>query len=426
MGQPWARGRHIGPLELVAVPNRGSYTLFTVRGIPIGVDWTWFLVLFLAVWFLSGFYSDLLGLDSGALEPYVLAVVTALLFFGSILLHELGHAVVALRNGIGISHITLWMFGGIAGLKSDSRTAGEEFRIAAAGPAVTLVIAVLCLAVGSALQGGAFFEASTVDSAADVSGPVAVLAWLGNINLAILVFNLLPAFPLDGGRIARAIAWRLTGDRGKATRFAGQLGQAFAFIFIAGGVALVLTTDLLVTGIWLGVIGWMLGQSARAMVVRNELTRRLGEVSVADVMDADPVAIRDDDSVEDALERYFLRYQWPWFPVVDATRRFVGLLNRGAADSVPEPSRASQRVGELLGGDADGADQGIRDDAPLESLLGNSELRRLGALAAIDDEGRLSGVITLEQVSRTFRDAVSSEGDDEATAPPPQGPVGRT
>ncbi len=401
------------------MPTRGTYTLFRLRGIPIGVDWTWFLVLFLIIWWLSGFYEGLLNTSSDSIQPYALAVVSALLFFGSILLHELGHAIVALRNGIGISHITLWMFGGVAGLERDSRTAGEEFRIAAAGPAVTLVIAAVCLGVGTALDGSAFFDGATLDESAQISGGVAVLAWLGNINALILVFNLLPAFPLDGGRIARSIAWRITGNRETATGFAARLGQVFAYAFIAIGVALVLTTDLFVTGIWLGVIGWMLAQSARATVVRNELTKRIGDVSVADVMDAEPVAIPSDASVERALDEYFLRYQWPWFPVVDAGRRFVGVIKRGAADGVPEVTRASQLVSEHLTDAEHATEQRVRDDEPLESLLGNTELRKLGALVAIDADGRISGVITLDQVGRALRDAVSSrdEGAHEGSAP---------
>lgn len=388
------------------MPRRGNYTLFHVRGIPIGVDWTWFAVLFLIIWLLSGFYRRLLGASDESFEPYALAVISALLFFGSILLHELGHAWVALRNGIGTSHITLWMFGGIAALERDSKNPGEEFRVAIAGPAATLAITLACLGLGILIEGASFWEAASFSETAGVSSAGAVLAWLANVNALILLFNLIPAFPLDGGRIARATAWRLTGDRGRATAFAARLGQGFSLLFIGGGVLLMLTTPYFISGLWLAVIGWMLGQSARATVVRNEVDRRIGDVSVADVMDADPVAIPDDASVEIALDEYFLRYQWPWFPVVDAGRRFVGLVNRGAADSVPELSRASQQVSELLEGAGNSAEQRVRDDAPLESLLGNAELRRLGALAAVDENGRLSGVITLEQVGRALRDAV--------------------
>ncbi len=393
--------------------GRGDYTLFRFRGIPIGVDWSWFLVLFLIIWLLSGRYRDLLGDPQDSFEPYVLAVISSLLFFGSILLHEMGHAVIALRNKIGITHITLWMFGGIAGLERDSRSAGEEFRIASGGPAVTLLIALVCLGLGYGLEGDSFNDALAFEAGVGVPGWAAVVAFLAYINVVLFVFNLIPAFPLDGGRIARAIAWRLTGDRERATSFAARVGQGFSIVFIALGIFIVLQGDI-IGGVWLGFIGWMLYQAARATAVRSELNRRLGDVSVADVMDSEPVAIAGDTSVEKALDEYFFRYQWPWFPVVDPASRFLGLLKRGVADGVPEISRHDCKVSELL--DAGGAEtQRVRDDEPIESLLENTELRRLGALAAIDAEGRLSGVITLDAVARALRDAVESRGGEPRT-----------
>jgi len=390
------------------MPSRGNFTLFRVRGIPIGVDWSWFFVLFLIIWLLSGSYRTQLGDSQDSVEPYVFAVISAFLFFGSILLHELGHATEARRHGIGTTHITLWMFGGIAALERDSKTAGEEFKVAAAGPAVSALIAAVSVAIGLITQGSAFWDAMAYEPLADVAGWSRIVAFMAYMNLIILVFNLIPAYPLDGGRIARAAAWRITGSRERATTIAARMGQGFAMVFIAIGVYLFILGDY-VSGIWLAVIGWMLGQSARATVVRNELNRRIGDVSVADVMDADPVAIANDASVETALDEYFLRYQWPWFPVVDPARHFVGLLKRGAADGVPEISRAGISVAELLDPNRSEA-QRVRDDEPLESLLGNTELRRLGALAAIDADGRLSGVITLEQVGRALRDAVEGRG----------------
>jgi Zn-dependent protease len=391
------------------MPTRSSYTLFTFRGTPVGVDWTWLLVLFFVVWFLSGYYRSVLDAPEGAFEPYALAVVTALLFFASILLHELGHAVVAMRNGIGITHITLWLFGGIAGLQRDAQSAGVEFRIAAAGPLVTLVIAAACLGGGMLLDSGAFVEGATLDADADVSGPVAVLAWLGNINLIILLFNLLPAFPLDGGRIARAAAWKLTGDREKATGFAARLGQIFAAGFAGFGLFVAIAFGQLVWGIWLAVIGWLLFSAAQATVVRNELNRRINAISVADVMERDPVAIPRETPVEQALEQYFLRYDYPWFPVVDAGRAFLGLVKRGAADGVPESSRGYKRIDELVDVAAAPAQQ-VGADEPIENLLGNPELRRLGAIVAVDANGRLAGLISVERLGRALREAVGEDG----------------
>jgi Zn-dependent protease len=395
---------------------RTALTLFHVRGIRVGVDYSWFIVLFLVILWLSGFYRRLLGASQEDIEPYLLGVASALLFFGSILLHELGHAFVALRRGIGISEITLWLFGGVARMRRDSDSPGTEFKIAIAGPLVTLAIAILCIGIGVAAAGSdEFSTAMMVDPDTAASGPLAVVAWLGTINALILVFNLIPAFPLDGGRIARAIAWWLSGDRNGATRFAATLGQWLGYGLIALGLGLVLGVvdpggNPALLGIWLTLIGFILAQSARGTVVQAELGRRIEGITVADVMDSDPVAIRDDESIERAIDEYFLRYRWPWFPVVDAADRFLGLIVRDAADSVPEPVRASQRVADLVELDDDVGTLRVRADAPLESLLGNDVLRRLGALAAVDAEGRLRGVITADEVGRALRGALRGEG----------------
>jgi Zn-dependent protease len=400
------------------MPARGSVTLFHVRGIRIGVDYSWFFVLFLIILWLSSFYRSVLDVPSGDAAPYLLALASALAFFGSILLHELGHAFVALRRGIGISDITLWMFGGVARMTRDSDSPGTEFKIAVAGPLVTLAIAIVCAAVGVAAAGShEFLKAMRVEDQASTSGILAVIAWVASINLLVLAFNLVPAFPLDGGRIARAIAWRVTGDRSRATRGAARLGQAFSYLFIGIGL-LLLVEGLVVSGIWLALIGFILGQSARGAVMQTEFANRIEGIRVADVMDQEPVAIPEDASVERALDEYFLRYRWPWFPVVDAAQRFRGLIERGAADAVPEVSRASSTVREVFEADSTGTLR-VRDDEPLESLLGNDALRRLGALMAVDADGRLLGVITAEQVGQALRNALSGA----AGGTPPDSPA---
>jgi Zn-dependent protease/CBS domain-containing protein len=388
------------------VPVRGAVTLLHVRGIRIGVDYSWFVFLFLIILWLSGFYRAVLDVSNGDAAPYLLAIVSAVAFFTSILLHELGHALVAMRHGIVISDITLWIFGGVARMTKDSDSPGTEFKIAIGGPVVTFVIALACIGIGIAGAGSTeFWKAMRVEDQADTSGVLAVVAWLASINALLLFFNLIPAFPLDGGRIARAIAWKVTGDRNRATRAAGRLGQFFSYVFIAIGIAMFLAGDV-VGGIWLALIGWMLGQSARGAVLQTEFASRIEGIRVADVMDDEPVAIPEDASVERALDEYFLRYRWPWFPVVDPYRRFLGLIERGAADAVPEVSRASSTVREVFEADSTGTLR-VRDDAPLESLLSNDALRRLGALMAVDADGRLLGVITADQVGRALKTALS-------------------
>ena len=390
----------------------GGLTLFHVRGIRIGVDFSWFFVLFLIILWLSGLYRDVLGAENEDSGPYLLALASALLFFGSILLHELGHAMVAMSRGIRISEITLWMFGGVARMERDSDSPATEFKIAVAGPLVTLAIVATAIGIGIlASSPSEFEEALRFEDDSGVSGLLTMLGFLAEVNLFVLVFNLIPAYPLDGGRVARAIAWWRTGNRNTATRFAATLGQGFSYILIAVGVYLLIMGDV-IGGIWLGVIGFILGQSARAAQVQTQVADKISGVTVADVMDSEPVAIPDEISIERALDEYFLRYRWPWFPVVDAGQRFLGLLQRGAADAVPEGRRSYARVSELMGPEPP-ADARVGIDDPLESLLGNESLRRFGALAAVDADGRLSGVITLDQVGRALRTALtrSSAGD---------------
>jgi Zn-dependent protease len=397
------------------MPARGAVTLFHVRGIRIGIDYSWFFVLFLIIFMLSGFYRSVLDRSDGDALPYALAVASALAFFASILLHELGHAFVALRRGIGISDITLWMFGGVARMTKDSDSPGTEFKVAVAGPLVTLVIAVACVAVGIAAAGWEeFWKAMRIEDAAQTSGILALIAWLASINVLVLFFNLIPAFPLDGGRIARAIAWKVTGDRNRATRGAARLGQGFSYLFIAIGIFFFLRGDL-IDGIWLALIGFILLQSARGAVMQTEFTSRIEGLTVSDVMDDEPVAIPEDASVERALDEFFLRYRWPWFPVVDPAQRFLGLIERGAADAVPEVSRTSSTVRDVFEADSTGTLR-VRDDAPLESLLGNDALSRLGALMAVDADGHLRGVITAEQVGRALRRDPS--GGNSGQGPP--------
>jgi len=388
--------------------GRGALTLFRLRGIRVGVDYSWFFVLFLVIFWLSNLFETALGVDDSSAVPYVLAVASALAFFASILLHELGHALVAIRHGIGISEITLWLFGGVARMTRDTDSAGTEFKVAVAGPLVTLAIAVAGAAVGIALAGSreGFLEALTLQEHADVTGVEYAIAWFVSVNVLVLTFNLIPAFPLDGGRIARAIAWAVTGNRTSATRFAGTLGQIFSYVFIAVGLLLVLNDDV-VSGIWLGVIGYLLGSAARNATAETKVTARLEGLRVADVMDSEPVAIPADATVEQALDEFFLRYRWPWFPVTDEHQRFRGLLVRESADAVPEPERRARRVRDVYQPDESGSLQ-VSTDAPLEALLGNEALRRLGGLVAVDRDGRLLGIVTLQHVGRALRDGVAA------------------
>ena len=381
-----------------------SIQLARVFGIRIGVDPSWFFVLFLVIWLVSGYFGDLFPDDDT--KSFGLAVLSSLLFFLSIVLHELGHAVVAMRNGISISGIDLWMFGGVAKMERDTDSPGVEFRVAIAGPVVTLAIVAVCIGLGMLIgsfddlvKAGQFDESTAADEA------VAVLGYLGSINLLVLVLNLLPGFPLDGGRIVRAIAWWRTGDRTRATRFAAQMGRGVAALIIAGGVALFLLTEDWIGGIWLVFIGLFLRQAARTAEVQTAVTSRIEGMLVADVMDAEPVAVPQNMGADRVLEDYFLRYGWPWFPVVDGHGRLTGVVTLEAVEAIPEPVRPSRSVADVMA--ADGPDSTLRVglEEPLEALLGREALQRLGALLAVDPEGVLRGVVTVDDLRRALRPA---------------------
>jgi Zn-dependent protease len=389
----------------------GGVTLFRVRGIRVAVDYSWFVVLFLIIFWLSGFYRDVLDEPQGDSTPYLLAVASAALFFASILLHELGHAFVAIRHDIGVSGITLWMFGGFARLEKDSDTPATEFKIAIAGPVVTAAIVVACVVAGLLLAGGdEFRHAALTQGDTRTSAIAALISWLASINLLVLVFNLVPAFPLDGGRIARAIAWWRTGSRNTGTRFAATLGEWFGLFLILAGVGyfIVYLGDFL-GGVWLAFVGFILRGAAKAAIAQTEVTSRIEGVSVGDVMDRNPVAIPESASIEQALDEYFLRYRSPWFPVVDAAQRFIGLVDRGAADNVPAMDRTSTVVSDVLARDS--GTLTVREDEPLESVLGNEALRRLGALIATDAMGRVRGVLTIDAIGKALRPSAPGSAD---------------
>jgi Zn-dependent protease len=375
-----------------------SIQLVRVAGIRIGASPSWFVVLFVVIWSLSGQFQD--ALQSSQQEAYLVGVVAAALFFGSIVLHELGHAFEARRSGIRVEGIDLWLFGGIAKLSRDSESPGEEFRVAAAGPLVTLLIFIVtCLIAALAYGAGDVVDVIRLqEGSADAIE--LLVSWLALMNAVLFVFNLLPAFPLDGGRIARAAIWKLTGDRTKGTVVAARLGQFFGFALIAWGAYTVFATDDSFGGIWWIVLGWLIAGSAKSAALSARVTDRLEGVTVGDIMDQHPVTLPASTRLIDA-EDWFERYDADWFAVVDDEGRLLGIAERTRINDAVSSGQPALPAAELLTpGDP------VSTDQSLDAVIGAEPLRRLGAVMAVDHAGVLRGVLTIEQVRRALTTAV--------------------
>lgn len=379
--------------------RRGSLQLARLFGIRVGADYSWLLVLFLVIFFFQDNFRSTVAEDTTTI--YLAAVAAAFLFFGSIIVHEMGHALAARREGIAVEGIDLFLFGGLMHMRSEPRTAGAEFRVAAAGPLATLIVIVVGVAAGVALEGwDGLLDAATFATGTTFSIGIELVASLVLANVVVLAFNLIPAYPLDGGRIARALVWKLTGDRNRATRAAAGVGRAFSWLLICAGLYWLAQGDTF-NGIYTMILGYLLGTQARGAAAQTVFTERLEGVTVADIMDPDPVAIPADVPALTAYEDFFLRYHgYEWFVVTERDGGYVGRAHRRPIMEAAEGANAQRPVREMTGADEDGR---VRDDTSLEALLTSEPLRRLGALTAVDEHGRLRGIVTAEQVARALR-----------------------
>lgn len=309
-----------------------TFTIGRIAGIRIGLSWSWLVVFALITWSLSArvFPSEDPGLSNGSY--LAMGLTASLLFFGSLLMHELGHALEARHEGMTIEGITLWLFGGIARFRGAFPSAGAEFRIAIAGPLVSL-------ALGVAFSGIALESSFTKP----VDG---VTAWLGYINLLLLVFNLVPALPLDGGRVLRAALWRIKGDFVWATRIAAAVGQAIAGGMIALGILLVLFTTA-ASGVWLAFLGWFLLSAARAEGRFARVQEALRGRRVADLMVRAPLTVEPDDTVEKLMIKVATNGGQRVFPVV-LGNRVLGIVPLTWAAGVPHADWVWRQIGEGL------------------------------------------------------------------------------
>jgi Zn-dependent protease/CBS domain-containing protein len=361
---------------------RSSFPLGRVAGIQLGANWSWLVIFALVAWTLAaGVFPDRTpGLAEGAY--WAMGLAAALLFFGSIVLHELGHALQARRDDVEIEGITLWLFGGVAQLRSMYGSPGAEFRIAVAGPAVTLVLAGLLL-------GGA----ALVPLPESVE---AVVSWLGYINAALLVFNLLPALPLDGGRVLHALLWRVKGEMAWATRTAAAVGVVFGGLFAGGGVLMFLATGAF-GALWLAFIGWFLTIAARAEAGHVRARQALRGLRVRDVMSRDPVAVPPDATLEAFVDEFATETRFTTYPVVEAGQP-LGLLPFERVASTPREEWRTRRVRDEMVPREQVAVLAAEQDAA-------AALEELGAepgRALVVEDDRLVGVVAPADLARAI------------------------
>lgn len=381
---------------------RTNFQLARVFGIRIGAGLSWFVVLFVFVLlFTPEFHRVLHGSQTTA---YLVAVAVVLSFFASVILHELGHALMARRHGLSVAGIDLWAFGGLTRMRELPSTPRAQLQVAAAGPLVTFAVIVLsALGAGLAAPGGRFAEVIAGSGEVRATPVLVWLSWVAAVNVFVLLFNLIPAFPLDGGQIAQALIWWRTGDRNRATRWTGRAGQGFALLLGALGLATMASGDSV--GLFTMLLAFFLYQAANGAVAQGAFGQRIAGVKVADIMDREPVTIPAQTSLLDAQEQFFLRYRWPWFAVVDPARRFLGVVREARVDAEIEAGRPALAVGDVLEEDLPVR---IAQGEPVESLLRSEGLGRLGAMVAVDEQGVLQGVVTVAQLRKALRPATGA------------------
>jgi Zn-dependent protease/CBS domain-containing protein len=370
-----------------------NVSLGRIAGIHVGLNWSLLVVAALIAWSLATgiLPSAAPGQTAGAY--WTAGVVSAFVFLASLLAHELAHSVAARRRGVRVEGITLWLFGGVSRFSSDTSSPGAQAVITFVGPLTSLVLGAVFFFISVAFGGGA--QAGLVP---------ATLSWLGYINISLGLFNLVPAFPLDGGRLLQSLIWLRTGDRLRATRIAARIGMGFAYLLIAYGLATFLFAGSLFGGVWSVFLGWFLLSAARAEEAGALIRQALSGISVRDVMTPDPVQAPDGISVEDALHGYVLASRHSTFPTHDASGRLSGLLTLAALKNVAPDARGRTLISEVACPIDSVSTAGPAD--PVANLLGISDGCSEGRTLVVDD-GRLVGIISPSDISRLVQRSMS-------------------
>lgn len=329
-------------------PTRGGISLGRLFGIQIRLDFSVIIVFALVVYSLGGGLFPRWHPTWGSALTWSMALAAGLLFFASLLAHEFSHSVVAKRRGIPVPRITLFVFGGISELEREPDTPATEFLIAIVGPAMSAFLGLAFTWLGAAFAGA---DAAGVlkdpEAAMANLGPAATLfLWLGPINLMLAFFNLIPGFPLDGGRVLRAILWGISGDLQRATLWASNMGRAFAWTLMGFGVLQSLGGSF-VQGIWLLLIGWFLNNAARNSYAQLLVQQAFAELVVGNLMRTHFEVVHPDLTLESFVNELLLRSAQSGWPVVEGGKA-VGLITLDDASAIREGERATQTVRDVM------------------------------------------------------------------------------
>src|SRR5947209_3396034 len=370
-----------------------NVSLRRIAGIHVGFNWRLVVVATLIAWSLatSLLPSAAPGQSSGVY--WAAGVISAFVFLASLLAHELAHSVVAKRRGVKVEGITLWLFGGVTRFSSDTNSPGTQALFTFVGPLTSLVLGAIFSVLSIAAGGGAHPGLLA-----------ATLSWLGYINISLGVFNLVPAFPLDGGRLLQSLIWLRTGDRLRATRTAARIGMGFAYLLIAYGLATFLFAGSLIGGVWSGFLGWFLLSAARSEETGGLIRQALSGLTVAQVMTPNPVQAPDDISVDDALHGYVLASRHSTFPTHDAAGRLSGLLTLTALKNVAPEARSTTLIKEIICPLDKVSIAGPAD--PVTQLLGLPD-GCIEGRTLIMHVGRLVGIISPSDINRLLQRSVS-------------------
>jgi Zn-dependent protease/CBS domain-containing protein len=363
---------------------QNSVRLFTIRGIEVGVHYSWLIIFGLVTWSLGGFvFRQLLpGLQD--LEYWVLGAIAALLLFVSVLIHELAHSFMALARGLDARSITLFIFGGVSNLGGEAKQPSTEFLVAIVGPLTSFALAALSALVAFVV---------------DEPRAALVASYLTGINLLLGIFNLIPGFPLDGGRVLRAIVWTATGSLRRATEFAATVGKLVAYVMFGVGIYWFLVDNNVIGGLWMSAIAWFLHNAADASVQQMVFETRMRRVRVGDIARRDDTTVPPEITVAELVEDYLLPRNRRAVPVaVDG--RLVGMVSVSDVQRVPPPERSRATVGQVMGG-RDGLVT-VQANAPVRDAIESLAEHEFEQLPVLDGD-RLLGVVSRADVIRQLQ-----------------------